>query len=303
MTPSGVSKSTEEVNPVKKHISLILTLIFVIALCACALAENQSTPGENGLIGRLSKLNITAEEMSATIQPDINGVVYSGFAFYDNLNSMLLALNNGDIAAFYIDENTARYIDARNEAFVSRKDPGSDSYKVFFSMLLREEDAALRDEVSDAIRDIREDGTLEALKRAYIDDCIAGTEPEAIVPEAIDGAGTIRVAVTGDRPPMDYINASGAPIGFNTALITEVARRLSMNVELVSVDSGSRAIALSTGVADIVFWMEGGDYNNWEGADREDQPEHTLATEPYMNFSARIVVPASSPLADQLDVE
>lgn len=287
----------------RKNALVILTLILVIALCACALAENQGTPEENGLIGRLSKLNITAEEMSAAIQPDINGVVYAGFAFYDDLNSMLLALNNGDIAAFYIDDNTARYIDARNEAFVSRKDPGSDSYKVFFSMLLREEDAKLRDEVSAAIRDIIGDGTMEALKKTYIDDCIAGTEPEAIVPEAFDGAGTIRVAVTGDRPPMDYINAGDAPVGFNTALITEVARRLKMNVELVSVDSGSRAIALSTGVADIVFWMEGGDYNNWEGADREDQPEHTVATEPYMSFSARIVVPASSPLAEQLEAE
>ena len=202
-----------------------------------------------------------------------------------------------------LDENTARYVASREAQCVTRRNRGIDSYELAYAMLLMEENAALRDKINAAIGDIRADGTLEALKKTYIDDCIAGKEPGAVLPESFEGAETIKVAVTGDRPPMDYINAAGEPVGFNTALVAEVAKRLEMNVELVSVSCGSRAIALSTGAADIVFWTEGGNYDNWEGSASEDQPEHTVATEPYLTSRELCVVLKSSPLAELLEAE
>ncbi len=87
-------------------------------------------------------------------------------------------------------------------------------------------------------------------------------DPDAVVIESFPGAKTIKVAVTGDRPPMDYVSAGGEPIGFNTALIAEVAKRLEVNIEFVNVTCAARGIALATGVCDIVFWMEIGDFEN-----------------------------------------
>ena len=123
-------------------------------------------------------------------------------------------------------------------------------------------------------------------------------DPDAVVIESFPGAKTIKVAVTGDRPPMDYVSAGGEPIGFNTALIAEVAKRLEVNIEFVNVTCAARGIALATGVCDIVFWMEIGDFENWEGADFEDQPENTVVTEPYMSVSLWWAVLADSPVVN-----
>lgn len=81
---------------------------------------------------------------------------------------------------------------------------------------------------------------------------------------------------------MDYFSESGKPLGFNTALVSEIARRLKMNAEFISIDTGARAIALKTKACDAVFWSETGNYNNREDYDKEDRPEHTIITEFYL---------------------
>ena len=81
-------------------------------------------------------------------------------------------------------------------------------------------------------------------------------EPEAVKFEKFDGAETLKVAVTGDLPPIDYVAADGTPAGFNTAMLAELGKRLKVNVELVQVESGARAAALSSKRADVVFWFQ-----------------------------------------------
>ena len=70
------------------------------------------------------------------------------------------------------------------------------------------------------------------------------------------------------------------------------------NVEFVNVNCAARGIALATGVCDIVFWMEVGDFENWEGADFEDQPENTLVTDPYLSVSLWWAVREDSPVVN-----
>ena len=104
--------------------------------------------------------------------------------------------------------------------------------------------------------------TVEELKQRYVEDVIGGDDPDFVAPEVFPDAVTIRVAVTGDRPPMDYVSVGGDPIGFNTALIAEIAKKLGVNVEFVNVSCAARGIALASGVCDFVFWMEIGDFEN-----------------------------------------
>ena len=44
--------------------------------------------------------------------------------------------------------------------------------------------------------------------------------------------------------------------------------------------------------------MEIGDFENWEGADFEDQPENTVVTEPYMSVPLWWAVLADSPVVN-----
>ena len=285
----------------KKTVTFIFALMIVLFAClSVCVAEDAASSGavqKYGDIGRLSKLNITEDELNEVHKDIMVDSICNRYVFYDTMNDMIMALNRGDIVALETDQNTVRYIASRNDHIVDRP-PYMNPNMLIFCMLLRGEDTELRDQISACITEMNEDGTVEALKQTYIEDVIAGKEPEAIEPQIFQDAKTIRVAVTGDRPPMDYISASGEPLGFNTALIAEVAKRLEMNIEMVSVTCAARGVALASGVCDIVFWMEVGDFENWEGANFEDQPENTVVTEPYMSVPLWWAVLKDSPVVN-----
>ena len=275
----------------KKTICLILvTLLVLSAWSLPALA------GDKGELGRLTKLNVDEDTLSQAIMESyFDKVPFSRYRFFDNLNSMIGALVSGRIAGMALDEFTAKYLLSRTEEYAIYNPPETvPSYNLNFSMLLREEDAELRDRISEAIEAMKADGTLDTLKKQYIDEVIAGSEPEAIVSDVFEGGKTLKVAVTGDRPPMDYFSIAGEPIGFNTALVSEVGRRLGMNVEFVSIDTAARSLTLESGISDVIFWMEAGDFGNWENADVEDQPAGTVVSTPFLTGAFTIVVPASS---------
>lgn len=276
----------------KRFFAILTVLALSLALMNGCLAEEESA------LGLLSPQGVSEDELNENLKDILFNVLpFSGYRFFDTFNSMITALNSGTIAGIETDEYVAGYIFSHLDGFASYTTDALPEYHVGYSMLLRDEDTELRDRISGAIADMKADGTLDSLKALYIDDCIAGKEPEAMVPEQIDGAETLVVAVTGDRPPMDYFSADGTPIGFNTALAIGVAGRLGMNVEFVSVDSGARAIALASKSADVVFWSVLGDFNNWEKASEEDQPENTILTEPYLTGIECYVVREDSPMA------
>ena len=279
----------------KKILFLILTLLAVLSL---GLSMADVAPVQKyGNIGRLSKLNITEDQLNDVLKDIMVNSICNRYVFYDTMTDMLMALNRGDIVVLETDQNTVRYIASRNENIVDRP-PYMNPNMLVFCMLLRADDADLRDQISSCITEMTEDGTIETLKQSYIENVIAGEEPGAIQPENYPDARTIKVAVTGDRPPMDYVSAGGEAIGFNTAMITEIAKRLNMNVKLVNVSTQARGMALATGVCDIVFWMEVGDFENWEGANLEDQPENTVVTAPYLSVPLWWAVLKDSPVVN-----
>ncbi len=281
----------------KKILSTVLAFLIVLSLSLSACAAGEAPVQKYGNIGRLSKLNITEDQLNDILKDIMVHSICDRYVFYDTMTDMIMGLNRGDIAVLETDQNTVRYIASRNDHIVGRP-PYMNPNMLVFCMLLRAEDTELRDQISGCIAAMTEDGTIGTLQQSYIENVIAGEEPGAIEPETFPEARTIRVAVTGDRPPMDYVSASGQALGFNTALITEVAKRLNMNVELVNVTCPARGIALATGVCDIVFWMEVGDFENWEGANLEDQPENTIVTAPYLSVPLWWAVLKDSPIVN-----
>ena len=89
----------------------------------------------------------------------------------------------------------------------------------------------------------------------------------------------IRIGVTGDLPPLDYISADGTPSGFNTAILAEISTRLKKNFVLVSIDGGARSVALTSGQVDVVFWVVVPTYD--DVALDIDKPEGMILTDPY----------------------
>ena len=187
--------------------------------------------------------------------------------YYDSLDAMQMALGAGDIDQMEIYETTAKYICANNDDLIYLISDQTDAAPTMldqllnsimvndFAFMLTEGQEALRDEFNTAIAAIREDGTMEKLIAEYIDGVIEGKEIPPIEIAKMDGAETIKVAITGDLPPMDYIAPDGTPAGFNTALLAEISKRLGRNIEISQVASSARSSALASGNVDVVFWM------------------------------------------------
>ena len=177
--------------------------------------------------------------------------------FYDSLLSMQMALTARKIDELVLPEAVATYLLANNSA-----------YEVQFSLNMMPSTISfgfkagndkLRKEFNAAIEAMKKDGTLARLERDYIKD-FGAEEPEQVKFTGFKGAKTIKAAVTGDLPPIDFIGADGRPAGYNTAILAEIGKRLKRNIRLISVDAGGRSAALASERADVVFW-----YRNTEG--------------------------------------
>lgn len=177
--------------------------------------------------------------------------------FYDSLMAMQMALQAGKIDEMSLPESVGLYLIDHNP-----------QYEILFSLNMmpstisfgfRKEDAALQKDFNGTIAAMKRDGTLARLGKTHISD-LGVRDPEPVKFQNFKGAATIKVAVTGDMPPIDLIAADGRPTGYNTAVLSEIGRRLGKNVQLVSVDTGGRSAALASKRADVVFW-----YRSTEG--------------------------------------
>ena len=235
----------------------------LIALCSFLFAgcggEEKKASDDAGKIklGMITRLNASEENFSEfmkQIEETFNLKLSSHTpVFFDSLNAMQMALQAKQIDEISTYRSVARYMIAQNPRFEVLKDHSLE-FIDSFCFALREDDAKLRDSLNMVIKEMQEDGTLDRLTKEYITDINAETAPPAVELPHFDGADTIKVAVTGDLPPLDFISADGKPAGFNTAVLEEISVRMLKNIELVEIEGGARAAALTSNQVDVVFW-------------------------------------------------
>ena len=203
---------------------------------------------------------------------------------YSNLSAALMDLENGKIIKLSVTESVANYVAAHNDKFTVSVN--KENLKNF-SMMTSESNTKVYDILGNAIKAMKEDGTLATLVenelKAYIN-----SDPTPKELPHFDGAMTIKVGVTGDLPPMDFVAANGKAAGFNIALLTEIANRAQVNFELVQIETDARAMALSSGKVDAVFWTRSSTCTKC-GATSVNGVEGILATESYFtDYSASL---------------
>ena len=230
-------------------------------------------------LGLLSKLNSTEEEFldtwTKTFAPK-NENLEIIVKFYDTLNAMQMALNAGEIHEMVLPDVVADYIMNVNKEYVSRLVLRSKGMGLAFGF--RDDEGVLRDKFNEALSVLKDDWTLEALEGVYI---ASRNEPEPVEFVKFEGADTIKVAVTGDLPPIDFIMADGTPAGFNTAVLAEIGAYLKKNIELVNIDAGARTVALASGRADAVFWYE----VDMSADTQSDVPDGVILSTPYFEWN------------------
>ena len=242
---------------------------FLAGICAAVLlmtgcggdsgseTKKDAQPNEVKL-GMITHLNATEKKMDEIYKKflekaKINLANYT-ITYYDNLQLMQMGVESGGVDEISLYDSVANYLLANNDKY---EVAAGESIKVFadsFCLAVRKDDAALKADLDKVIGEMKSDGTLDKLVKEYITDVKKGEAPPAIEIPMTDGAETIKVGVTGDLPPLDYVSADGKAAGFNTAMLAEVAKRLGKNIEIVNIDSGARAVALTSKQIDVIFW-------------------------------------------------
>ena len=261
-----------------------LTVVLLLAMSILTVPSMAAGENDGGAYGYLSYLSMTEAdyvsrheaERPAFDYLEEHGVLESvdrgsprtKMIAYDSLDALFMALQTGEINAVDVPSCTARYMCAVNDQvkqavlYHPEKAQGFsqdllDRLCSGYSFMMLEENTELRDQFNEAISAMKTDGALDRLIKEQIDDVIAGKDAVPIEMPVFEGAKTVRIGVTGAIPPMDYMTPYGIPAGFNTAVLAEIGTRTGMNIELVQVDSVSRALALSQNYVDAVFWTRG----------------------------------------------
>ena len=216
--------------------------------------------------------------------------------FYDSLLAMQMALRASQIDEIVLPEPVVMYLMANNP----------NEYEIQFSLNMmpstisfgfKAGNTALKKDFDEAIKAMKKDGTLMTIQERFITNVGAG-DPEEVKFTEFKGSKPIKVAVTGDLPPIDYIAADGRATGYNTAILAEIGKRLKRNIRVISVDAGGRSAALASERADVVFW-----YRNTEGIKTPkklgknlkgvmvDSPANgVILSEPYYEWDTDLVV-------------
>ena len=257
------------------------------ASASASSVDRTATSIENSVVVGVHRNNaFTEEEMTASMrdhadfydEPEdfqfIIGVDAKSIVmkFYDSIVEMILALNRGELDYIEAPRCVANYV-LRNNHNLRLKGidwwDEADSNTFNFGFLKKSNSSntsnnnkydndsggsidsiELLKSFNQAIESMQKDGTLAVLKENYI-------ERTAYLPTAkfenFADAPTITIAVTGDLPPIDYVTADGVPSGFNVAVISEIAKRLHLNVKIMNINTGARMAALASGRVDVIF--------------------------------------------------
>lgn len=261
----------------------VLPLLIVCAL----LLTGCGSESDKVKIGALQYMNVTEEDIAKIrgemIKAELIPSDYE-YILFNNMSSMLAALQAGQIYAFNTYQTVAEYLVTQNQN-LEWVPPDTRVVDMFCCSMLKE-NAELKAEFDKAINQMRQDGTFVKLVKNYISAHVQEEASPIVDMPTFYDAPVIKIGVTGDLPKMDYILPNGVPAGFNTAVLAEISRHIGKNFVLVQVDCGARAAALVSGEVDVIFWSVVPEGIDGILADF-DRPANMIFTEPY--FSDEIV--------------
>ncbi len=241
----------------KKLLALILAGAMTLSLAACG-GENKKEETETYTAVQIRD-EMAENELKDKLSEEVGEFTPGSILYVDTLNEALMALKSEKATGFMTTEATALYVAARDSELdgMSHTKLHPEFPHPTLHIVALPSSSELIDKINTAIKAMKEDGTMDKLYTDYVTAVIDNGEPATLEIPTFEGAETITIGISGDLPPMDYVNADGVPTGFNVAVIAEIAKRLQINIKTEIVASGTRFMALESKRIDAFFWEIG----------------------------------------------
>lgn len=234
----------------KNRVRVFLFLISVLLLtCSCGMQNNKAPEKQ---FAALSDFNgetvgtLTGSTYEQMIQEDYP---YISWNYYDDLATQIAALKKGDVSALVMDSPVAQLAAAQYpEELVMYPEV---IVQCDFSMILHK-DGELTEPVSEAVRELKADGTVDNLKKKWF---CADEDIMRIDWSSYDlsdkGKGSLVFAFDPSTMPMVYMGDDGQPAGMEVEMVLLVAKKLGMGVEFINTKAASLMMYVQQGRADI----------------------------------------------------
>ncbi|MCC8189797.1 MAG: transporter substrate-binding domain-containing protein [Planctomycetes bacterium] len=236
----------------------LLPLVFLLGLflgvaggAGAAEAERAASGGIETLTDlngkRIGVLAGTMLDMAANRFLD-----FTHFVYFDDSESQIQALLNGEIDAFVEDEPVANYLVANNPRLRRLDATFMDD---IYGFALRNDDEATFRAVNDALMALIADGSVAELERKWL--AGADTEerpppPSPPRPPASDGAAVLRFGVSPVSAPFVYRNDAGRVVGMDIELMDRIAQTIGRELEVRSMEFSELLPSLLAGEVDAI---------------------------------------------------
>jgi len=107
--------------------------------------------------------------------------------FYDNLKTMQLAVDAGEIDQISTFQSVANYLIVSNDKYELVENKNLEKINDVFCFAVRKEDTALKADLVKVLGEMKSDGSLDKLTKEYITDVKADNIPKVEIPK-FDGA-------------------------------------------------------------------------------------------------------------------
>ncbi|MBQ3601684.1 MAG: ABC transporter substrate-binding protein/permease [Lachnospiraceae bacterium] len=166
---------------------------------------------------------------------------------YNKGNDAIQALKNDKIDAVIIDEEPAKaFVNANSNLLILTEDFANEEYAI----CIGKENTQLLDNINQALEQLKENGTLDKIKKNYTgSDSEKGCFP--YIPMNIDRPnGTLTVATNATFPPYEY-HQNGKITGFDIDMMQAICDILGMELQIVDMEFDSIINAVQSGKADV----------------------------------------------------
>ena len=234
-----------------KKFFAVLTLVFVVALCACAFADepklktvddlkNQKLAAQRGTVGQFIAEDLLGDNKSLLLTT------------YEKYVDAVASLRQGKIRAIIMDEMPARRFLNSVEGLAVMEEPLSEeNYAIGF----RKGNSELVEAVNKALAELKADGTLDKIFDKYYTTFLTG-DSSSINPEDIDfnkGAkgGSLVVGTEAGFAPYELKVGSGF-IGIDVEMCAAIAKKLDKELIIENMNFDALPMAVSTNKVDMI---------------------------------------------------
>ena len=230
-------------SKVGKCLMVLCLVIFIVA--GCSAKEN---PTENQEYTSLQELNgkrvgiITGASYEGDVQkelPDaklLQTINYADAIVAMESDKMDACITEDPISVYQMEEHEGL---AKLPGYLTEYD---------YAFMLSNGNVELLEEVNEAIREMKEDGTIERLKEEWMnpdqEKKMDSTEKNS------SSKGVLRVATSADAPPFSYVE-NNQVVGFDIELMSQIAEKLGYEIEIETMAFSGVVPSIQTGKADI----------------------------------------------------